>query len=338
MIRMYAEHARSHGEQVVVLSDHVDYKEKGHGEDRGITILYLSVRNVLKLLFSDRKTVCVFEPNTTYLFAGLLLKFIRPSRVLSLFFVGTSSITQPWKTHIVFQVATRFTDRFLALSDYVKEILSSVVPSERIDLCHNPVTVDAYTRSRLVGKRLVNVDRVVAGKNHVAMVRAFVKVAKEEPAATLTIAGNYKKVSDPSKDSESHRQAMEIVRRESLEDRVTFLGDQNPDQVKLLLSTSDLFLKTSRSETCGISTIEAMASGLPVVAFDNTGTHETVSHGRGILVPDGDVDAMARAILQVLSNSAEMQQLGNRARAGAFFYDTQKCVPEFFHLITSKKG
>ena len=100
---------------------------------------------------------------------------------------------------------------------------------------------------------------------------------------------------------------------------------RRPDRVDLLDYVLDLpalyqqasvAVVTSRYEGFGFPAVEAMACGTPVVAFDNTATAEVVADG-GVLVPDGDVDAFAKAVASVLESSARWQELSERALARA---------------------
>ncbi|MHB1536511.1 MAG: glycosyltransferase family 4 protein [Acidimicrobiales bacterium] len=91
-----------------------------------------------------------------------------------------------------------------------------------------------------------------------------------------------------------------------------------PDLVRLYQQAS-VFLMPSRYEGFGLPVLEAMACGLPVVGFANSAIPEVVGDG-GILVPDGDVDALAAAVRQALTDPSLAEELAERARcrAGGF--------------------
>jgi glycosyltransferase involved in cell wall biosynthesis len=124
----------------------------------------------------------------------------------------------------------------------------------------------------------------------------------------------------------NHREALEAqVRRMGLEDRVSLLGFV-PEERKLeLLRRSWIHVLTSPKEGWGISNLEAAACGTPTVASDSPGLRDSVEHGRtGLLVPHGDVDALASAIDALLRDHDAREEMGRQARrfADAFSWDT----------------
>ncbi len=98
-----------------------------------------------------------------------------------------------------------------------------------------------------------------------------------------------------------------------LKDRVTFLGGQ--DMVESVLCKADLFLLPSASEAFGLAALEAMACGVPVVGSLVGGLPELVINGDvGYLEPIGDVGAMARRSIEILTNEDLHRNMSKRAR------------------------
>jgi glycosyltransferase involved in cell wall biosynthesis len=99
-------------------------------------------------------------------------------------------------------------------------------------------------------------------------------------------------------------------------DRIRFTGERN--DVPALLATASAFVLSSRSEGLPISVIEAMAAGLPVVASDVGGMGELVEDGAtGILVPAGDVEALADALARIVGDAELRTALGDAGRRRA---------------------
>lgn len=98
--------------------------------------------------------------------------------------------------------------------------------------------------------------------------------------------------------------------------RVDWLGRLDPAGVQGLLSRGAAFVWPGCGEAYGLAYLEAQAAGLPVVAFATAGVPEVVEDGvTGILAPDGDAGALARAIARLLTDEGLRERMGRDARA-----------------------
>jgi len=114
--------------------------------------------------------------------------------------------------------------------------------------------------------------------------------------------------------------AERLCREKKICDRVHFLG--NVTAVETLLPVCDLLLLTSDKESFGLSALEAMACGVPVVGTDAGGLPEVVESGTsGFLRPIGDVEGMSADALAILSDAAVHRRFAAAAR--------QRAVEEF---------
>ena len=87
-------------------------------------------------------------------------------------------------------------------------------------------------------------------------------------------------------------------------------------------ASSDIFLFPSDTETFGNVTLEAMASGLPTVCADATGSRTLVEHGEtGLLVPPGNARAFSEAVLHLIEDHHERCRMGSQAELHARAYD-----------------
>lgn len=101
-----------------------------------------------------------------------------------------------------------------------------------------------------------------------------------------------------------------------LGDATRFVGRRS--DVEALLGHADGFVLTSDNESFGVAALEAMSSGVPVFGYRVGGVPEVIASGAGTLVPHGDRDALAAAILTGLARRDAMGRAG-RARAEALF-------------------
>jgi glycosyltransferase involved in cell wall biosynthesis len=120
------------------------------------------------------------------------------------------------------------------------------------------------------------------------------------------------------------------ARRLGVEHRVRFLGFVDEEEKVDLLGRVWLHVLTSSKEGWGITNLEAAASGTPTVASDSPGLRESVVHGEtGLLVPHGDVPALAEAIASLLGDPARRAELGARARRFAQRYSWEASATAF---------
>jgi len=123
--------------------------------------------------------------------------------------------------------------------------------------------------------------------------------------------------------------AMHMARDLNVADRVKFIGVV--DRVAPLLRAANLLLLPSQSESFGLVALEAMASGVPVIASDVGGLPEVVEHGvSGYLAPVGDVDKMVEYAIKILSDCSTYGAFSRAARKRAVeFFDYHDVVPQY---------
>lgn len=146
-------------------------------------------------------------------------------------------------------------------------------------------------------------------KNIPAVIDVFAGIAKEVPAKLLLIG-----------EGPEIRVAKERAREHRISERVEFLG--NHQFVEQFIPLADLFLLPSWHESFGLVALEAMSSGVPVVASQEGGTREVITHGLdGFLAAPDDVEEMVRLGLEVLTNpgrAAAMKEAGRRTAVERF--------------------
>lgn len=111
------------------------------------------------------------------------------------------------------------------------------------------------------------------------------------------------------------------------------------EDTRTALVDNDIMLLTSRSEACPISVLEAMAVGVPQVVFDVGGVRELLGEGdeaAGIVVPEGDVAAMAEAVARLAERPAEYQRMAaNGARRARRLFSLDACVERHLSVYRS---
>jgi glycosyltransferase involved in cell wall biosynthesis len=143
-------------------------------------------------------------------------------------------------------------------------------------------------------------------KNHGLLVEAMALVVRRLPTATAVILGQ-PLASEP----ETSRQLTEQIARLGLTERVLLLGFR--EDAAELLPAFDVLTLTSHSEGMPNAVLEAMAAGVPVVAVAVGGVPEVLG-AAGRLVPPGDAEQLAHAILEILGDRALGKRLGAHGR------------------------
>lgn len=136
------------------------------------------------------------------------------------------------------------------------------------------------------------------------------------PARLLVVGGTDRKP-DPARDPELKR-LVNLAQELRLGDRVVFVGRRDRKELRDLYAAADLFVSTPWYEPFGITPVEAMACGVPVIGSAVGGIKSTVVDGEtGFLVPPRDPDALAERIAHAFSEPGLLQALGRAAERRA---------------------
>ena len=156
-------------------------------------------------------------------------------------------------------------------------------------------------------------------------IKIFEKVQKEIPSRLILIG-----------DGPDRSECERLSRQLDLCDKVKFLGKQ--DGLVEILSSSDIFLIPSQSESFGLAALEAMACGLPVISSSVGGLPELVRHNEtGFIAEIGDVDRMAKYTLELLTNEKKYNLFAENSRQRAVNnFDTSKVVPLYEEYYEQK--
>ncbi len=169
------------------------------------------------------------------------------------------------------------------------------------------------------------VGRLQRWKGHHHVLEALASIDAPEPVHGLVVGGDAHGL-EPDCEPELHRRAEAL----GVADRVKFTG-QVPD-ARRLMGAMDVLVNASDNEPFGIVLIEAMALGIPIVAFASAGPTEIVADGRsGILVPPGDVRSLTTAVERLVRDRALRSQMG---RAGHDLYQARFTASRMAEQIT----
>jgi D-inositol-3-phosphate glycosyltransferase len=161
---------------------------------------------------------------------------------------------------------------------------------------------------------VLQLGRMVARKGVDNVIRGLARLrASRGIAARLLVVGGESRDPDPARTPEIGR-LMGIAREEGVADAVTFVGSRGRQELRDYYNAADVFVTTPWYEPFGITPLEAMACGTPIIGSAVGGIKATVLDGEtGFLVPPNDPDALASRLADVLGDPARRGELGRRA-------------------------
>lgn len=149
------------------------------------------------------------------------------------------------------------------------------------------------------------------------VIHIFHAIQKEIPSKLMMIG-----------EGPEREKAEQLCTELNIENKVVFLGNSN--EVNKILCFSDLFLLPSETESFGLSALEAMASGVPVVSSNSGGLPEVNINGvSGFLSPVGDVKSMSQNAIHILKNKTDLEVFKKGAKSTALKFDIHQIVPAY---------
>ncbi|GAA1363473.1 glycosyltransferase family 4 protein [Streptomyces beijiangensis] len=202
------------------------------------------------------------------------------------------------------------------------------LPGVRIDAVPNSVPAPLIPAADSTGKWVIAAGRLTDVKRYDLLVQAFAKVVAARPDWRLRIYGS----GDTSGNERGALRA--LINELGLYNHVFLMGSAHPIEPEW--TKGSIAAVTSRLESFGMTIVEAMRSGLPVVSTDCPhGPGEIIADGvDGRLVPVGDVDAIGDALLSLIADDELRRRMGQSARENAARFDPARIAERHEALFT----
>ncbi len=214
----------------------------------------------------------------------------------------------------IHRLTLRRTARVIAVSQAVARALQeqSIFDPAKITLIHNGIDVDRFARARESRSseklRVGTIGHLAPIKGIDDFIRAAEIVCRHRDDVDFMIVGE-----DKSAGGENRRHLENLISELKLTDRVRLIGWV--DDVASVLATLAIFVSSAHAEPFGLSIVEAMAAGVPVIATASEGAREIVRPNEtGMIVPIGDVQSLANALIALLDHPDERARLAQNAR------------------------
>ncbi len=232
-------------------------------------------------------------------------------------------------------------DGVTAVSQFLKDKTMSTYKIEKdIEVIPNFIDIDKYKRNpeEKTGcfrknfadpkeKVLIHVSNFRPVKRVPDVIKIFSLVREKIPSRLILVG-------DGPERSECERLCREL----GIMEHVKFMGKQ--DSLPEILSIADLFLMPSQQESFGLSALEAMSCGVPVISSSVGGLPELNLHGEtGYIAEFGDVERMAKYAVELFSEEKKYKLFQKNARERAEFFNEDKIIgyyEEFYDKILGK--
>jgi len=196
-----------------------------------------------------------------------------------------------------------------------------------IEVVHNFIDVNKYNhgftdcqRGMMASeneKIITHISNFRAVKQIPDVIKIFYNIQKEIPAKLMMVG-----------EGPERKPAEDLCKELGISDKVVFFGNSN--EIDKILCFSDLFLLPSITESFGLSALEAMVSGVPVVSSNAGGIPEVNIHGvTGFLSEINDVEDMSKNALFILKDDKRLEEFKQNARREANKFDIHEIVPKY---------
>ena len=219
-------------------------------------------------------------------------------------------------------------DRVTAVSKSLKDdTLNLFDIKKKIDVIPNFIDVEAITSKEKPCKRTLLAEKEEKILTHVSNFRPLKRIIdvidifkgiNSKINSKLMMVGE-----GPEK-----RKALRYVSDNKLKDKVLFLGNSN--EIDKILCYSDLFLLPSEKESFGLSALEAMAHGVPIISSNAGGIPEVNLNGKTGFISDiGDTDSMISNAISLLSDPQKLKLFKKQAQLQAKKFDLESVVNSY---------
>ena len=217
----------------------------------------------------------------------------------------------------------------VALSQLNQRMISKYfhISERKVKIIHNPIQLNKFHSEKRNNQdqkqiRFINVGRLTWQKNLIFLLDVFHKLHNFYPDISLMIVG----------DGPEREKLEKTVTRLQIDDSVVFTGEVQ--KIEDYLASADIFILTSIYEGLPLSILEAMASGLPIIASDVGGIRDIVKEN-GMIVPVNDEEALIQAMVQQINNLQMRKNMGELSLEMSKQYDISIITNEYETIYQS---
>lgn len=218
-----------------------------------------------------------------------------------------------------------FMNHFFVLTKKDKDIFSKKVSTLKteIEVLYNPLTLDVNRISTLNSKSILFVGRLsIEHKGIDRLIPIMQRVLSWDPDVKLEVVG----------DGGDKQYLIQEIKKNHLENSIKLVGLSN--DVAKYYQNASVLLVTSRYEGFGLVITEALAHGVPVVAFNAYGPDEIIRNCKeGFLVTQDQIDEYADKVISLLSDIELRNSMSKNARERALDFSLDTIMKQFIKVL-----
>ncbi|MBB3185984.1 glycosyltransferase [Microbacter margulisiae] len=214
----------------------------------------------------------------------------------------------------------------IAQTTYAKKFIEKEIGHKNIRVIPNPIDLSKFNSEGKITERkniVITVGRLIHSKRIDILIDAFSKTNNHQWKLCIVGDGPVRKLLE--------KQAFAL----GMIDDVVFLG--NKSEIHEMYAQAKIFAFTSYSEGFPNAILEAMASGLPAIAFNCiAGPADLIDNGKnGFLVDLGDTNTFCEKLIELMNNETMIEQFSGIAKNKAFNYEMNKIGDEYLNFLLS---
>lgn len=223
--------------------------------------------------------------------------------------------------------------RVVANSQGLKELAQKSSPKQPIDIIYNGVDTDEFRPANFEDRvsiiksdspfKILCISRLTPRKGINYLLDAFKKVRAKYPKVKLIIGG----------EGDAEEALKEQAEKLGIKNQVNFLGRIPHEKVSHIYASADVFVLPSLNEGMSNTILEAIASGLPIIATDTGGTRELVEDGKnGFVIPLRSSEVIAEKLERLLEDSVLKASMGQKSRKKSEEMSWKKVAKDYYSL------
>ncbi len=211
----------------------------------------------------------------------------------------------------------------ILLSKNNSEEFQRIFKESHVNIIPNPICLNRYEHNKNQKNDIITfvfVARFHEIKNHRLLLEAFSLAEREVPNIRLRLVGD----GELLEEEKEHAEKLGII------EKILFYGEQ--ENVAAILAESDVCVISSKSECFPLCALEAMASGIPIIASAVGGLRDIVKEN-GILIQNYDEKSFAEAMVMLAKDKEKRKEMGNISYELSKRYDVNKIALEYQNLF-----